>query len=99
MLKMYEIIKRIIEKSDQPYFHSEIRYLSNLEVSDTSRLSKTSSDNFNELSNKRIELFTVDSSVNDLTAEEIEDINAFRSNTERAIRFTTADEFLEDLNN
>jgi len=84
-------IKRAIEKSPQPYFHSGLRFLSDLE------LSKTTDENFEELSNKRTELLGVIDS-NDLTAEEITDVKEYRSGKEKVKRFKNVQEFLEDLN-
>ena len=54
---MQKQIKREIHKSTQPYFHSGLRYLSDIE------LSKTSDANFQLLSNSRGILLTVDDGV------------------------------------
>lgn len=57
---MQKSIKREIQKSEQPYFHSDLRYLSNLE------LSKTTTDNFDKISGSRSSLLSADSIEKDL---------------------------------
>jgi len=57
---MQKIIKREIEKSIQPYFHSGLRFLSELE------LSKTSEENLEKILHSRSSLLTADNVEKDL---------------------------------
>jgi len=57
---MQKIIKREIQKSTQPYFHSSLRFLSELE------LPKISEGNFEKISQSRSSLLTADNVEKDL---------------------------------
>ena len=57
---MQKSIKREIQESSQPYFHSSFTYLSDLE------LSKTTQDNLDTISNLRTSQLTMDNVEQDL---------------------------------
>jgi len=86
---MQEAIKREIQKSSQQDTHSDLRFLSALELSLT-----TGNENLVNLSNVRKNLITPS---DDLTNEERTDIQEFRIESHRK-RFSNVDDFIADLN-
>lgn len=59
------------------------------------QLSKTTRDNYEELMNSRVPSFD---SADDLTVDEIKDVQSYRSNPKDVHKFSNVDNFITELN-
>ena len=88
---MNKLTNRKIAKSNQPVFHSNLRFKSSFELP-----VRTDFDNLSQLTNNRAMMLSFDMN-KDLSEDEIKSVKEYHSDRKNMKRFNSPEEFIKDL--